>query len=164
MGTSLLGAFFGAIVLYGLSWGSALAHLRSSTNALLLPLLSGYALFLSFVAFLLNTSLLSPHLSVSTAVDFVAQGWDAIEMGVFGALVVASLPFFMLSQTRPITVAGPTTLAGFVSLSTGLVFICTDSLWLMFVTFEFLLLSALYMLLLTSKSERVRDAALEMFL
>lgn len=34
----------------------------------------------------------------------------------------------------------------------------------MFVSFEFLLLSALYMLLLTSKSERVRDAALEMFL
>lgn len=34
----------------------------------------------------------------------------------------------------------------------------------MFVSFEFLLLSALYMLLLTSKSERVRDAALEMFI
>lgn len=34
----------------------------------------------------------------------------------------------------------------------------------MFFSFEFLLLSALYMLLLTSKSERVRDAALEMFI
>ena len=34
----------------------------------------------------------------------------------------------------------------------------------MFISFEFLLLSAIYMLLLTSKSERVRDAALEMFI
>jgi formate hydrogenlyase subunit 3/multisubunit Na+/H+ antiporter MnhD subunit len=34
----------------------------------------------------------------------------------------------------------------------------------MFISFEFLLLSAIYMLLLTSKSERSRDAALEMFI
>lgn len=54
--------------------------------------------------------------------------------------------------------------AGLISLSAGLIFLATDSLWLMFVAFEFLLLSALYMLLLTSKSERVRDAALEMFI
>ncbi len=38
------------------------------------------------------------------------------------------------------------------------------SLWVMFFAFEFLLLSALYILLLTSKSERARDAALEMFM
>lgn len=85
-------------------------------------------------------------------------------MGVFGALLIASLPFFILSQSRPATVVGPTTMAGLVSLSAGLAFLSTDSLWLMFVSFEFLLLSALYMLLLTSKSERVRDAALEMFI
>lgn len=59
---------------------------------------------------------------------------------------------------------GPTSVAGLVSLSAGLAFLSTNSLWLMFISFEFLLLSALYMLLLTSKSERVRDAALEMFM
>ncbi len=85
-------------------------------------------------------------------------------MGVFGALLTAGLAFFILSQTRPTAVVGPTSVAGLVSLSAGLVFLSTDSLWLMFVSFEFLLLSALYMLLLTSKSERVRDAALEMFM
>lgn len=129
-----------------------------------LPILVGYSFFLIFTSFVLNASLVTPQLYGALGLDFTANGWDAIEMGVFGALLIASLPFFILSQTRPTTVVGPTTLAGLFSLATGMVFICTESLWLMFISFEFLLLSALYMLLLTSKSERVRDAALEMFL
>jgi len=54
-------------------------------------------------------------------------------------------------------------MASAVSLVAGFVFISATSLWAMFIAFEALLLSALYILLLTSKSERARDAGLEMF-
>jgi len=113
---------------------------------------------------MLNPSVTATHIGLCQPLDWTPSGWDAIEMGVFGALFIASLPFFVLSQTRPNNVTGATTAAGLVSLSAGIVFLSTDSLWLMFLSFEFLLLSALYMLLLTSKSERARDAALEMFI
>jgi formate hydrogenlyase subunit 3/multisubunit Na+/H+ antiporter MnhD subunit len=128
-----------------------------------MPVLMAYSTYLTATGFLLNASLHNPCTLVENAVEHTASGWGAIEMGVFGALFIAVLPFFILSQTRPAAVVGPTAVAGFVSLSAGLVFLLTNSLWLMFVSFEFLLLSALYMLLLTSKSERSRDAALEMF-
>lgn len=163
MGSTFVLFAFGGIFLYGLSWGAANPSLRLSTNNTLLPILIGYSVYAIAISFLLNSNLNNPATLVSDVVDYVAPGWDAIEMGVFGALLIAGLPFFILSQSRPATVVGPTTVAGLISLSAGLVFLSTDSLWLMFVSFEFLLLSALYMLLLTSKSERVRDAALEMF-
>ncbi len=129
-----------------------------------MPILVGYSTYVVLVGFTLSSNLCAPVGLASGVVDYAPAGWGAIEVGVFGALLGAALPFFVLSQTRPATVVGPSTMAGFVSLTAGLVFLSTNSLWLMFVAFEFLLLSALYMLLLTSKSERVRDAALEMLL
>lgn len=86
-----------------------------------------------------------------------------IELGVLGALVLASLPFFILTQPRPNSLVGGVAIASFLSLGAGLIFILTSALWVMFLSFELLLLSALYILLATSKSERARDAALEMF-
>lgn len=126
-------------------------------------MLTSLAALTSLVSFFMSTGLDSPVV-VGEVVDAFTPSWDAVEVGVFGALLVGGLPFFVLSQSRPTAVVGPTLLSGLVSLSAGLIFISTSSLWLMFVSFEFLLLSALYMLLLTSKSERARDAALEMFI
>ncbi len=164
MGSTFLFFAFGGIFLYGLSWGSSNPTLRISTNNSYMPVLIGYSVYTVSISFLLNSNLNNPATLVGDAVDYATSGWDAIEVGVFGALLIAGLPFFILSQSRPATIVGPTSIAGLISLSAGLVFLSTDSLWLMFVSFEFLLLSALYMLLLTSKSERVRDAALEMFI
>jgi formate hydrogenlyase subunit 3/multisubunit Na+/H+ antiporter MnhD subunit len=164
MGSAFVLFAFGGIFVYGLSWGASNSTLRLSTNSSYTPILVGYSIYTVAVSFLLNSNLNNPAILVGGLLDYTTSAWDAIEMGVFGALLIAGLPFFILSQSRPATVVGPTTVAGLVSLSAGLVFLSTDSLWLMFVSFEFLLLSALYMLLLTSKSERVRDAALEMFM
>lgn len=92
------------------------------------------------------------------------QRLDPIEAGALATLILGSLPFFAIMQTRsrPVLAGSGLALAGVIA--TGLVFITTEALWLMFISFEFLLLSALYLLLLTSKSERARDAALEMFI
>ena len=155
---------FGSFFLYGVSWGVSPRSPGLSNKANFLPLMVGYSTVFIFVSFITNPGLEIPELTSPLNINFSPSGWDAIEMGVFGALLIASLPFFLLSQTRPTAVLGGTSLAGLVSLAAGLVFIATDSLWVMFFSFEFLLLSALYMLLLTSKSERVRDAALEMFI
>jgi NADH-quinone oxidoreductase subunit M len=89
---------------------------------------------------------------------------SSLELGVLGALIMGSLPFFAITQSRPRTIIGGVNTTFIVTLAAGLVFISVESLWLMFISFEFLLLSAIYMLLLTSKSERSRDAALEMFI
>lgn len=163
MGSAIMLFSFMGIFLYGLSWSSSGAFLKTSSNATYLPVLVGYSFYFVLVGFLLSCSLRNPLVLMSETLDFSLSGWGVVEMGAFGALLIAGLPFFILSQSRPSAVAGPTTAAGFISLSAGLVFMSTSSLWLMFISFEFLLLSALYMLLLTSKSERVRDAALEMF-
>lgn len=91
-----------------------------------------------------------------------AGGFGLVEVGALAALLLGSAPFFLISQTRAsATTAGAAT-AGAVTLGAGFVFVGTTSLWLMFFSFEALLLSAIYILLLTSKSERARDAALEM--
>ena len=91
-------------------------------------------------------------------------GLDFVEIGTLAALVLGSLPFFAITQTRPNSVTGGAGVAVAGTLAAGLVFITTEALWLMFLSFEFLLLSAIYIILLTSKSERARDAALEMLI
>jgi len=149
------------VFLYGLSWGSSSS--RAVPQPTLIPILAGYGLLVTLIGFFLGANI-NGTIEIGGVVDYPLPGWDSIEVGVFGSLLIAGLPFFMLSQTRPGSVAGPTLLSGVVSLSAGLVFLSTTSLWVMFISFEFLLLSALYMLLLTSKSERARDAALEMFI
>lgn len=152
------------LALYTLSWSVTPRISGPVTHGGLWPLLVGLSGLVIFVAFANSpaTGLFAPTLHPT--LDLPRGGWDAVEVGVFGALCVASLPFFILTQTRPSTLVANTALAGLVSLGAGLVFITTSALWVMFMAFEALLLSALYILLLTSKSERARDAALEMFL
>ncbi len=159
MSMGLVGVVFGAIASYGLSWGAAPKAFQTRLPLAAAVLLIGYCVFLTG-----TVALTAPAgLRAAQGTEWEFGGWSAIEMGVFGALLVASLPFFALAQVRASGVTGSVGLAGLVSLGAGMAFICTTSLWLMFIAFEFLLLSALYILLLTSKSERARDAALEMF-
>jgi NADH-quinone oxidoreductase subunit M len=101
---------------------------------------------------------------LSMAANSQARGGaGVVEVGVVAALVLGSAPFFLISQSRPHSLGGGSAVATVISLVAGLVFVASTSLWAMFVAFEALLLSAIYILLLTSKSERARDAALEMF-
>lgn len=89
-------------------------------------------------------------------------GLDVVEVATLGALLAGSLPFFLITQTRAQSGLGGVAAAGTVTLAAGFAFVASTSLWAMFLAFEALLLSAIYILLLTSKSERARDAALEM--
>lgn len=97
-------------------------------------------------------------------IPYVGVGLDPVEVGALGALVGASLPFFAITPTRPLSGLGGVGCAVGISLGAGLIFVSTSSMWVMFAAFEALLLGAIYILLLTSKSERARDAALEMFM
>lgn len=100
-------------------------------------------------------------LSVAAAIK-ADGGVDVVEVGTLAALVVGSLPFFFITQTRASSTLGGVAAAGALTLGAGVTFVASTSLWVMFFAFEALLLSALYILLLTSKSERARDAGLEM--
>ena len=88
----------------------------------------GYGVTLSLISLFLSSGLDEPLLAIGQTIDFNPSGWDVVEMGALGALVVGSAPFFILSQSRPSTVAGPTALSGLISLSAGLAFISTTNL------------------------------------
>ena len=164
MASTFLAAAVGGIALYLVSWSVSPHISKVSAGGGLSPALVGCRLVTSLVA-LLWGSLLSPFspLPLCGLAEAGSAGWGVVELGVLGALVLASLPFFVLTQPRPSSLVGGVAIAGFLSLGAGLTFVLTSALWVMFVSFELLLLSALYILLATSKSERARDAALEMF-
>lgn len=119
---------------------------------------------LGALASLAGTTLCLSTTYMSTAAAVRARGGlDPVDLGVLAALVLASIPFFVIAQSRAEGAVGTAAVAGAVSLVAGFVFVAATSMWVMFVAFEALLLSALCILLLTSKSERARDAGLEMF-
>lgn len=163
MTSTFLAAAAGGLALYLVSWSASPHISKVSVGGGASPALVGCSLVTSLVA-LLWGSLLSPlPLPLCGLAEAGGAPWGVIELGVLGALVFASLPFFVLTQPRPSSLVGGVAIAGFLSLGAGLAFILTSALWVMFISFELLLLSALYILLATSKSERARDAALEMF-
>jgi len=79
------------------------------------------------------------------------------------AASVPVLTFLLLTLTRPTA----RTLSAYFALgflvAVGLLFTFTSSLFMMLLAFELLLLVSLYLLRLTAKSDRVLDAAAEMF-
>ena len=147
MGVPFALSVLGAIVLFVISWATSYSD-KSSLGTL--------ACLVGGVVCVATTYM-------STAATVSARGGlGVVEMGTLGALVVGASPFFFITQTRASSTTAGVAAAGAVTLGAGFVFIATTSLWMMFFAFEALLLSALYILLLTSKSERARDAALEM--
>jgi formate hydrogenlyase subunit 3/multisubunit Na+/H+ antiporter MnhD subunit len=70
--------------------------------------------------------------------------------------------FLFLLTGKARNVVAPTLLALAVILAAGVSFTLTCSLFVFFVSFELLLLAALFLLRLTSKSERVDEAVAEM--
>jgi len=73
------------------------------------------------------------------------------------------LAFVMLTLSRPSARAITALFALGLLVSVGFLFVVTTSLILMLVAFELLLLVSLYLLRLTAKSDRVLEAAIEMF-
>ncbi len=51
-----------------------------------------------------------------------------LELGVLGALIMGSLPFFAITQSRPTTIVGGVNTTFIVTLAAGLVFISVESL------------------------------------
>ena len=97
----------------------------------------------------------------------VAQGGVAMlggwQFNTLLAAVVPVLAFVMLTLSRPSARAITALFALGLLVSVGFLFVLTTSLILMLVAFELLLLVSLYLLRLTAKSDRVLEAALEMF-
>lgn len=169
MASSVAWVFFSSVVVYVMSWATAAKStgaFRVSLGSLLAPVV---ALSIALTTSLALASSLPPVFGLSLAYNAAMDGMpsrslDAVEVGVLAALVLGSVPFFAIAQTRPGSVTAGVGVAVGVTLVAGLAFISTESVWLMFLSFEFLLLSSVYILLLTSKSERARDAALEMLI
>jgi len=92
-----------------------------------------------------------------------ALGKGNWQTSIMLALVYPSLLFIavLLSRSGMLWVRGVTALT--LLLGAGVLFLYTTSNFLIFVTFECLLLISLYLLRLTSKSERILEATLEMF-
>jgi hypothetical protein len=79
------------------------------------------------------------------------------------ACVLPSLLFCFLLLSRPVAVVYASGAAlGFLT-AVGLVFIYAATLLVWLLAFELLLLASLYLLRLTSKSERIAEAVTEMF-
>lgn len=79
------------------------------------------------------------------------------------ACILPSAIFFVYLLTKPELIKFSALNAlGFI-LVAGFIFTFTDHLLFIFVSFELLLLSSLYLLRLTAKSERIGEAVTEMF-
>jgi hypothetical protein len=86
---------------------------------------------------------------------------------VGGFLLAATLPtlaFLALLVARPARIVRAGLRGLCVLILAGTTFVVAQSLLALVLSFELLLLTSIYLLQLTSKSERVLDAALEMFL
>jgi len=79
------------------------------------------------------------------------------------ACLVPSFVFGLLLLTKPAAMTLRGLLALLFLLGAGLTFIITNQLLWWLLSFELLLLVSLYLLRLTSKSERIGDAVAEMF-
>lgn len=96
----------------------------------------------------------------------LAQDWP--EFFTFGVAVLLSggittLVFLTLLAVKPTPILRAALGAVLGLGGVALVFVTTDSLPVLFICFELLLLLSLYLLRLTSKSERVVEASVEMF-
>jgi hypothetical protein len=79
------------------------------------------------------------------------------------ACLVPACSFSALTLTRPAGTAAGAVVGLGVLLGVGVLFATTASLLVWLIAFELLLLSSLYLLRLTSKSERIGEAVAEMF-
>lgn len=140
---------------------------RPSTPSQVLGALVVYVL-LGYVAWFLcvmgvgtaNTAACLEYGSVLAPVGNVYAGW---QYSTLLACVLPSVVFGFLFVTK-LTGATLRGLAGLgFMLSAGLVFVCTNVLLWWLISFELLLLVSLYLLRLTSKSERIGEAVAEMF-
>jgi hypothetical protein len=104
------------------------------------------------------------HAGEATVLPVDGGCGDVVFGGFLLAAVLPALVFFLLVLTRP----GGAALAALrglgVLLLAGVAFVLTHAVVPLVLSFELLLLAAIYLLQLTSKSERVLEAALEMFL
>lgn len=86
-----------------------------------------------------------------------------VGIAFLASAVLATAVFLALVLTKPLAILRQVLAAVTLVISAGMVFFLTESLLTFFVAFELLLLASLYLLRLTSKSERVIDASTEMF-
>lgn len=89
--------------------------------------------------------------------------WAGWQFSVFLACLVPALCFGALVLTRPLGIAINGLIGLGVLLAVGAFFVVATSLLCWLIAFELLLLSSLYLLRLTSKSERIGEAVAEMF-
>lgn len=103
------------------------------------------------------------HLTLRSALGSFVLETSALQQAILLSGALTNLIFLTLSASKPIALLRAA-LGSALSLSAvSFVFVTTDSLAVLFICFELLLLLSLYLLRLTSKSERVLEASTEMF-
>lgn len=99
--------------------------------------------------------------------DFIgnlnAVRFSTMQQAILLSGLITGIIFVSILATKPMHISG-TAVASLVMLGfVACAFLFTDSLFIFLATFELLLLTSLYLLRLTSKSERVMEATVEMF-
>lgn len=127
---------------------------------LLLPLL----LVLCFAVF----GGLVPSLGVSTLGAVLSQQVlginSTLQLSFLFSATLTAVAYLVLTLTRPRQTTTPVLLSLSVVIVASVCLLCTQHFLVIFLSFELLLLSSLLLLRLTSKSERVLEAVMEMFL
>jgi len=110
-----------------------------------------------------DARLVSSDIRSLLTVSFLRLASPTLGLAFLASAVLATVVFLALVTSKPLAVLRQVLLTITLILAAGIVFFLTESAVAFFVAFELLLLASLYLLRLTSKSERVIDASTEMF-
>lgn len=160
--------FFALAAIACISFTGSSGYFRVAISSALVLYLGALALLFAALTALLITDSASWSVLPFGEVDVFMQRIIVLNnvsasLAFIATAAVTSLVFFLLLSSKPSHVLRQAMLSLLIILGAGVLFITTDALPIVFVSFELLLLSSLYLLRLTSKSERVAEASVEMF-
>ena len=133
-----------------------------STTSLIVFLLSLFLIFQS-LNFSINYMPTQYSSSLKAVIFNQTTTLTVLQQALFASGILTSVIFVSIIVTKPSTIIFNAMISLFILAGIAFVFSTTESLILFLVAFELLLLTSLYLLRLTSKSERVIEASVEMF-
>lgn len=105
----------------------------------------------------------SMHLTLRAALASTVFEPTALQQAILLSGALTNIVFLAMLAVKPIAILRAALGCALGLCGVSFIFVTTESLAVMFVCFELLLLLSLYLLRLTSKSERVLEASTEMF-
>lgn len=171
-----------SIILCGLILAVSVLCIKSSdsTNSLILTITSVAFVFLlanvylcalvsriseSWLnAFQLPYQQMSGLMTLRSPLSWISGGISNLQLAFLTSAGITAIVFLIFISSKPAPIYTQASLSLFFIIGAGVLFIMTDSLLVMLICFELLLLASLYLLRLTSKSERVIEASVEMLI